>query len=70
MVNILYIERFWRTMKHEHILLHEFDTVRDARTSIGTFIERYNNRRLHQSLGYATPAEVYGGIVTIPSFAL
>ncbi len=53
------IERFWRTLKHEHVLLHSFDDLRQARRSIGNFITLYNHRRLHQSLGYRTPAEVY-----------
>lgn len=56
----VYIERFWRTIKHEHILLHSFDTVNELKESIGLFIDRYNNKRLHQSLGYKTPAEVFG----------
>jgi len=54
------IERFWRTLKHEHFLLHSFDNVRQVRQSISEYIELYNHRRLHQSLGYKTPAEVYG----------
>lgn len=55
----IFIERFWRTLKHEHVLLHGFNTVREARESIGRFIETYNYKRLHQSLNYQTPAEVY-----------
>jgi putative transposase len=66
----IYIERFWKTMKYEHILLHEFQTVAEARASIARFIATYNNERLHQSLGYAIPTEVYGGTVKIPSFRL
>jgi putative transposase len=66
----IFIERFWRTMKYEHILLHCFETVKDARDSIGRFIREYNHERLHQSLGYATPAEVYGGLVAIPTFTI
>jgi len=53
------IERFWRTLKHEHVLLFCFETIKIARESIGRFIDSYNHRRLHQSLGYKTPAEVY-----------
>ena len=59
---IIIIERFWRTLKHEHVLLHIFDTVAELKNSIGTFIYKYNNRRLHQSLGYKMPAEIYTGI--------
>jgi putative transposase len=55
----IYIERFWRTAKHEYILLHSFESVNSARRAIGEFIEIYNHKRLHQSLGYLTPAEVY-----------
>jgi len=55
----IFIERFWRTLKHEHILLLIFETVKELRNSITRFIDAYNHRRLHQSLGYRTPAEVY-----------
>lgn len=58
-VDNIIIERFWRTLKHEHVLLHSFEDLRQARRSIGDFIDLYNHRRLHQSLGYQTPAEVY-----------
>lgn len=53
------IERFWRTLKYEHVLLYGFNSIKVARKSIGSFIETYNYRRLHQSLNYQTPAEVY-----------
>lgn len=59
-VDNVIIERFWRTLKHEHVLLHSFEDLRQARGSIGQFIDLYNHKRLHQSLGYKTPAEVYG----------
>ena len=54
-----FIELFWRTLKHEHVLLYCFETLKAARDSIGRFIDLYNHKRLHQSLGYKTPAEVY-----------
>lgn len=59
----IYVERFWRTVKHEHVALHKFETLSEARASIGQFIYEYNYERLHQSLEYATPAEVYGGTI-------
>jgi putative transposase len=55
----IYIERFWRTIKYEYILLHSFETVKNLRSAIERFMDTYNNKRLHQSLGYLTPAEVY-----------
>jgi len=59
-VDNVVIERFWRTLKHEHVLLHSFEDLRQARRSIGAFIKLYNFKRLHQHLGYQTPVEVYG----------
>lgn len=55
----IFIERFWRTLKHEHVLIHSFDTIKEVNRSIKQFIEMYNHKRLHQSLGYKTPAEIY-----------
>lgn len=66
----IFIERFWRTLKHEHVLLHAFETVTEARESIGLFIDMYNYKRLHQSLGYQTPAEVYFDKKIMPSATL
>ena len=57
----IYIERFWRSLKHEHVLLHSYEDLRQARRSIGRYMEIYNHRRLHLSLSYKTPAEVYRG---------
>jgi putative transposase len=55
----VFIERFWRTLKHEHVFIHAFETVTEARESIDRFIDVYNYKRLHQSLDYKTPSEVY-----------
>jgi|SRR3990167_1723955 len=53
------IERFWRTLKYEHVYLHGFNSLLEANKSIGEFIEIYNNKRLHSSLNYRTPSEIY-----------
>lgn len=52
-------ERFWRTLKYDHVYLHEYTSPKEARQQIGKFIDEYNYDRPHQSLGYLTPAEVY-----------
>ena len=54
------IERFWRSLKHEHLALYALSTIAEVRRSIGGYVTLYNHKRLHQSLGYKTPAEVYG----------
>lgn len=55
----IYIERFWRSFKCEKFYLNEYKSVKELRKAIGAYIEFYNQKRGHQSLGYKTPAEVY-----------
>lgn len=59
------IERFWRTLKYEDVYLNEYATPRATRQGLRQYIERYNTARLHESLGYHTPAEVYFGLVNL-----
>lgn len=55
----IFIERLWRSVKYEEAYLKDYATVMDAVTGIGGYFDLYNHERLHQSLGYRTPAEVY-----------
>lgn len=55
----VFVERLWRTVKYEHIYLHEYETMRELRLGLEKFFSYYNNERLHQSLGYLTPQEVH-----------
>lgn len=55
----IFIERLWRSLKHEEVYLHDYDLVPDARTGIGNWFRFYNQQRPHQSLGYQTPSELY-----------
>jgi putative transposase len=55
----VFTERLWRTVKYENVYLQDYSAPREARAGIGTYLEFYNQRRPHQSLGYRTPAEVY-----------
>lgn len=54
------IERLWRSVKYEHLYLHEHATGADVHTGLQAYFQLYNQKRPHQSLGYRTPAEVYG----------
>jgi transposase InsO family protein len=49
------LERFMRTVKQEEVYSGEYPDQYEARDGIGTFIDYYNYRRPHQSLGYVTP---------------
>ena len=53
------IERFWRSLKYEEVFLNEYETVDEAKQAINRYIKFYNTERMHQSLNYATPQEVY-----------
>jgi len=55
----IYIERFWRSLKYENVLLQSFDSVAVAKESIEKYIKFYNSERPHQSLNYQTPDYVY-----------
>jgi putative transposase len=55
----IYIERFWRSFKYEEFYLNEYLSVKELKQAISAYIEFYNQKRWHQSLGYKTPAEVY-----------
>lgn len=55
----IFTERLWRTVKYEEIYLHDYRSFTEAGESLSRYFQTYNNERLHQSLGYKTPAEVY-----------
>jgi putative transposase len=53
------IERFWRSIKYEEIYLNDYKSMSELRYSIDNYMEKYNSRRLHSTLGNKTPNEVY-----------
>jgi putative transposase len=58
----IFIERLWRSLKYEEIYLKDHATGADLRNGLTDWFEFYTHRRLHQSLGYRTPFEVYYGV--------
>ena len=55
----IFIERLWRSVKYEDIYLNRYASVPALFTGLDRYFTLYNQQRLHQSLGYRTPAEVY-----------
>ncbi len=55
----VFVERLWRSVKYEEVYLKAYDTVSDARTSIGRYLGFYNSRRPHSSLDRQTPDQAY-----------
>ena len=63
----VFIERLWRSIKYEEVYLHAYESVGQARTGIGRYIEFYNTRRPHSSLQARTPDVVYFDSLPRPS---
>jgi putative transposase len=55
----VFVERLWRSLKYEHVYLHAYESVGEARDKIGRYFEFFNARRPHSSLGAQTPDQVY-----------
>jgi putative transposase len=58
----VFVERLWRTVKYEEVYLRAYDSVSDARGSIGRYLDLYNRRRPHSSLDDMTPDQAYFGM--------
>ena len=55
----IFVERLWRSVKYEEVYLHSYQTVSEARHGLTRYFLFYNTERLHESLGYQTPYEIY-----------
>jgi putative transposase len=57
----IFIERLWRSVKYEDVYLKEYADGHTLESGLGEYFRFYNTERVHQSLDYKTPAEVYFG---------
>ena len=55
----VFVERLWRSVKYEEVYLKAYDSVSEARSSIGKYLDFYNGRRPHSSLDGTTPDQAY-----------
>lgn len=58
-----FIERFWRSIKYEEVYLHAYEDLKEVKARISHYINYYNGKRRHSSLGKRTPVEVYRQLV-------
>lgn len=58
-VDNVFVERLWKSVKYEHVYLHAYESVSDARQQLASYFEFYNARRPHSSLGGQTPDTAY-----------
>jgi putative transposase len=55
----IFIERFWRTVKREHIYIYAHESGAELYKGLSQYFDFYNNKRKHQSLEYKTPNQVF-----------
>ena len=55
----VFVERLWRSVKYEEVYLKDYAGFIDAARNLAAYFRFYNRERLHQALGYRTPAAVY-----------
>ena len=55
----VFVERLWRSVKYEDLYVYRYESVAELRSGLGRYFAFYNGERLHQSLDYRPPAEVY-----------
>ena len=58
-IDNVFVERLWRSVKYEEVYLKAYDSVFDAKRSLGRYFDFYNTERRHQSLEKQTPDSVY-----------
>lgn len=60
-IDNIFIERLWRTIKYENIFICGDVSLLEAEEGLREYLIFYNEVRIHKSLGYRTPAQVYTG---------
>ena len=56
----VFIERLWRSLKHECVYLHAREAGSALRIGLTKWLGYYSARRPHSGLGGHTPDDVYG----------
>lgn len=56
----VFIERLWRSVKYEEVYPRDYADGWEAESSLANYFRFYCEERIHQALGYQTPAAVYG----------
>jgi putative transposase len=64
----VFVERLWRSVKYEEVYLNAYESMADARQSLKSYFEFYNQSRKHQTLK-ATPDRVYYESIGLPEVA-
>lgn len=57
----IFIERLWRSLKHEDVYLKGYKELKEAHDGISRYFTFYNQDRPHQALRNQTPMTIYFG---------
>ena len=60
-VDNVFVERLWKSVKYEHVYLHAYESVDEAKRQLAGYFTFYNSGRPHSSLGGITPDTAYFG---------
>lgn len=55
----IYIERLWRSVKYEDIFKKSYESAQELYNGLEIYFKFYNEKRIHQSLNYLTPKQIY-----------
>ena len=62
-IDNIFIERLWRSVKYQDVYIKGYETMVETEEGLKEYFRYYNHDRLHQSLGYKRPWDVYTGFV-------
>ena len=58
-IDNVFVERLWRSVKYEEVYLRDYADGWEAHERLKAYFRFYSHERIHQALGYRTPAQVY-----------
>ncbi len=58
-VDNIFTERLWRSVKYEEVYLTDYETPKEARAGLSSYLHFYNEQRPHQALGNLTPPAIH-----------
>jgi putative transposase len=58
-IDNVFVERIWKSVKYEHVYLHAYENVAEAKQRLATYFTIYNTERPHSSLDGRTPDMTY-----------
>ena len=61
LIDNVFVERLWRSVKYEDVYLKAYESLPQARVGLGEYFRFFNSERRHQSLNRHTPNQVYCG---------